>query len=244
MFTPSEIANNYVTIGKNKAGLPAGRMLLLGILAGAFIAMAGAGATYANVYVSKLAGAAVFPAGLAMVLIAGSELFTGNCLLILPVLEKAVTVEKMLRTWCIVYFANMAGAVLVAALVTWSGCGAVIGEALASTAAAKAGLTFLQALCRGILCNVLVCLGVWMAFAAKDVAGKIVGLFFPVFLFVLCGFEHSVANMFYLPAGIWAGAAVDWGEAILRNLLPVTLGNIIGGCANGAVYWRIYVRKI
>ncbi len=226
------------------------KTLLLGILAGMFIALAGVGATFGNVYVNKVMGAAIFPAGLAMVIIAGSELFTGNCLLILPVLEKTITAGKMLRNLVIVYIGNLIGAVLVAAMTVYGGTFDGISEAVIATAVAKATLPFGMALLRGILCNILVCIAVWMAMAARDVAGKIVGLFFPVFLFVLCGFEHCVANMFYLPAGLFmaarCGAAAQGlsvGTMWLGNLLPVTLGNIIGGFAVGGTYWLGYMKK-
>lgn len=250
VFTPAEIARSYVEIGRKKAALPTLRLILLGILAGAFIALAGAGSFLGTVYVNKVVGAAIFPAGLAMVILAGSELFTGNCLLILPVLEKAVTVRQMLRNWVLVYAGNLLGAALVAAIAVRCGTFESVCGALITTAATKVSLPFGTALLRGVLCNVLVCLAVWMAMAAGDTAGKLLGLFFPVFLFVLCGYEHSVANMFYIPAGILAAAKYGMAASGLNlhtmwavNLLPVTLGNIIGGCAVGAIYWVIYVQK-
>ena len=247
MLIPAEIARIYPETGKAKVSMSVPKTLLLGILAGIFIALAGVGATFGNVYVNKVMGAAIFPAGLAMVIIAGSELFTGNCLLILPVLEKSITVSRMLRNWLIVYIGNLIGAVLISAMTVWGGTFDGIYETVIATAVTKATLPFGVALLRGILCNVLVCLAVWMAMAAKDVAGKIIGLFFPVFLFVLCGFEHCVANMFYLPAGIFAAAhygiaaeGLSFGTMLLSNLLPVTIGNIIGGCGIGCAYWLAY----
>lgn len=229
--------------------MSAGRMFLLAILAGAFIALAGVGATFGNVYVNKVVGAAIFPAGLAMVIVAGSELFTGNCLLVIPLLERKITLQSMLRNWLIVYAGNLLGGMLVATQTVLAGTYDGIYEAVIATAVNKVSMPFGAALLRGVLCNFLVCLAVWMAFAAQTVGGKIAGLFLPVFLFVLCGFEHSVANMFYLPAGIFA--ATRYGvEAELsafgmwsHNLVPVTLGNIIGGGAVGAAYWTIYLRK-
>ncbi len=250
MNSPMEIARSYPEIGKAKASMSLGKTLLLAILAGMFIALAGVGATFGNVYVNKVMGAAIFPAGLAMVIIAGSELFTGNCLLILPVLEKTITIGKMLRNLLIVYVGNLVGATLIATMTVWGGTFDGIYDTVITTAVTKTALPFGTALLRGILCNILVCLAVWMAMAAKDVAGKIMGLFFPVFLFVLCGFEHCVANMFYLPAGIFAADKYDVaieGLSTYRmwvgNLLPVTLGNIIGGCAVGAGYWLAYMKK-
>lgn len=250
MGTPMETARNYLETGRGKVCLSPLRTLLLAILAGMFIALAGAGALLGNVYVNKVMGAAIFPAGLAMVIITGGELFTGNCLLIMPLLEKTVTVRQMLRNWLIVYAGNLIGAILIAAMTVWGGTFDGVYETVIATAVTKATLPFAAALLRGILCNILVCLAVWMAMMAKDVAGKIVGLFFPVFLFVLCGFEHCVANMFYLPAGIFAADRYDvLAEGLTAhtmwtgNMLPVTLGNIIGGCGIGWFYRMIYLKK-
>ena len=249
MNTPSEIAANYVAIGKGKANLPLVKMLLLAILAGAFIALAGAAATFGNVYVNKAMGAAIFPAGLAMVLIAGSELFTGNCLLVIPLLEKEITLRQMLRNLSVVYLGNLVGGVLVSACAVYGGTFDAIAETVVATAAAKCNLSFAAGFLRGILCNVLVCLGVWMAFAGKTVSCKIIGLFFPVMCFVICGYEHCIANMFYIPAGLMAAGRADIvaeGLSILgflKNLAPVTMGNIVGGAGLGAMYWAVYLRK-
>lgn len=250
MFTPAEVAKNYITIGKGKANQTALKMFLLAILAGAFIALAGAAATFGNIYVNKVVGAAIFPAGLAMVLIAGSELFTGNCLLVIPLLEREINWQQMLRNWLIVYIGNLTGGLLITTLAVWGGTFDAVYETVIATATAKVALPFAAALLRGILCNFLVCLGVWMAFAAKSVGGKIAGLFFPIFVFVICGFEHSVANMFYIPAGIFEAARFDAAAdglsaygMFVRNLLPVTLGNIIGGAGLGMLYWGIYLKK-
>ena len=246
MNSPAEIAKNYIQIGTGKCKLSIPKMLLLGIMAGIFIAIAGAGSVLGNALVSKVCGAAIFPAGLAMVLICGSELFTGNCLIIIPVLTKDVKVVQMLKNWLFVYIGNIIGAMAIAALTV--GCGTfgneAVGQALASAALSKATMSFGTAFIKGILCNLLVCLAVWMAFAAKTVAGKIIGLFFPIFVFVLCGFEHSVANMFYIPAGIFMGVeGVTWGGFFITNLIPVTLGNIVGGCFVGIMYWAVYLSR-
>ena len=249
MNAPAQIAANYVAVGKGKANLPLGKMILLSVLAGAFIALAGVAATFGNIYVNKAMGAAIFPAGLAMVLIAGSELFTGNCLLVVPLLEKEITLRQMVRNLVVVYLGNLVGGVLVSACAVYGGTLDAVAETVVATAAAKCNLTFTAGFLRGILCNVLVCLGVWMALAATDVAGKIVGLFFPVMCFVICGYEHCIANMFYIPAGLMAAARqeiVAEGLSILgflKNLLPVTLGNIVGGAGLGAMYWAIYLKK-
>ena len=249
MNTPAQIAANYVAIGKGKANLSLVKMILLAILAGAFIALAGAAATFGNVYVNKAMGAAIFPAGLAMVLIAGSELFTGNCLLVIPLLEKEITAAQMVRNLAVVYLGNLVGGVLVSACAVYGGTFDAIAETVVATAAAKCNLSFAAGFLRGILCNVLVCLGVWMAFGGTTVSCKIIGLFFPVFAFVICGYEHCIANMFYIPAGLMAAARCQIAAeglhilGFLRNLLPVTLGNIVGGAGLGAMYWAIYLRK-
>ena len=157
---------------------------------------------------------------------------------------------RMLRSWGVVYLANVLGAGLVAALTVAAGTFDGVYESVVATAAAKAGLPFLTALLRGVLCNFLVCIAVWMSLAAQSVPGKLAAMYLPIFTFVLCGFEHSVANMFYLPAGILAagryGVAAEglsWASMWTGNLLPVTLGNILGGCLVGVVYWAVYLRK-
>jgi len=249
MNSPREIAQGFAALGVKKTETPVGRLFALAILAGMFIALAGVGSTVANAAAGKLAGACVFPAGLAMVVIAGSELFTGDNLMIVSVLEKRITVRKMLKVLVIVYLGNLAGSVLVAALASLGGTLGTVSETVVSTAAAKASLGFGTAFVRGILCNVLVCIAVWMAAAAKEPAGKLLGLYLPIMVFVLCGYEHSVADMYYLPAGIFtagkygiAAEGLTWGAALLKNLLPVTLGNLVGGMGVGACYWGIYLR--
>ena len=269
MNSPKEIAQNYIATGVAKTKYPIPKMLLLGVLAGMFIALAGVGATIAPASVAtaslaKLVSAVVFPAGLAMVLLSGSELFTGNCLIIIPVLEKEAKFSAMLKNWLFVYIGNFAGSILIAALTVYSGTFSLFSDAAAAslikTAVAKVTMSFSDALLRGIMCNFLVCIAVWMTFAAKDVAGKITGLFFPIMLFVLCGFEHSIANMFYIPAGLFASGktayldayvsvagaghinSLTWGALFTKNLIPVTLGNIIGGTVLvGIGYWYIYL---
>lgn len=199
-----------------------------------------------------------------MVLLAGSELFTGNCLLTIPLFQKEITVGQMLKNWIVVYIGNFVGGMAVAAGIVFSGQASLFNNGMAvsviSAAASKCTMSFGDALLKGIMCNFLVCIAVWIAFAAKDVAGKILGLFFPVMMFVLCGFEHSVANMYYISAGLFAkgvdtyhqaamAAGVDmsaltWQGFFIKNLLPVTIGNIIGGgILVGCTYWFIYLHK-
>lgn len=267
MFTPNEIAVNVIGIGKKKASTPSFKLICLGIMAGMFIALAAVGANTGssvveNASIAKLIAACIFPAGLVMVLLAGSELFTGNCLIIVSVIEKESTMLNMLRNWLCVYFGNFIGAIIVAFCVNAAGQLDLFGGALAlttmKTAAAKAALPFGKAVILGVFCNFLVCIAVWISFAAKTVSGKIIGLFMPVMLFVLSGFEHSVANMYYIPAGIFASMnpayaeqaasianidALTWG-GFISNLIPVTIGNIIGGMVMvGMMYWLIYLKK-
>ena len=237
MNTPAQIAANYVAVGKRKANLPLVKMLLLAILAGAFIALAGAAATFGNVYVNKAMGAAISPAGLAMVLIAGSELFTGNCLLVIPLLEKEITAKQMVRNLVVVYLGYLVGGVLVSVCAVYGGTLDAVAETVVATAAAKCNLTFAAGLLRGILCNILVCLGVLMAAVAKDAAGKVVALFFPVAAFIMAGYEHCVANMYYFTAGILAGGEIALTDIIFSNMIAVTLGNIVGG-GGGADHHR------
>ena len=270
MNSPKEIAQNYVATGVAKTKLPASKMLALGVLAGMFIALAGVGASIASVTIesaslAKLIGAAVFPTGLAMVLIAGSELFTGNCLIIIPVLQKEAEVGGMLKNWFFVYIGNMIGGILIAALSVYSGTFTLFSHAAASgivkTAVAKVSMSFGDALMRGVLCNFLVCVAVWMSYAAKDIVGKVAAMYLPVMMFVLSGYEHSIANLFYIPAGLFAKGysgypnatgAVDpsdisklsWGSMFTKNIIPVTIGNIIGGmCLVGIAYWFVYLRE-
>lgn len=265
MNNPQEIAQSFVAIGVKKSNRPFARLFVLAFLAGMFIAFAGVGATIASVSivepsVAKLVGACIFPAGLAMVLIAGGELFTSNCLITISVLNKATKLKGMVYNLVVVYLGNMAGAILVAWMVNVGHTMSLFGNGYASAAiyiaSAKCSLSFGDAFIRGVMCNFLVCLAVWMAFAAKDAAGKIRTLFFPTMLFVLCGFEHCIANMYYIPVGLFAlqnatyaaGAAaplaeLTWSNFFIANLLPVTFGNLVSGVLLGVAYWFVYLKK-
>lgn len=246
---PAEVCENFLTIGERKAALHIGKMMVMAMFAGAFIALAGVASTWAsmaveNVSLKRLIAGCVFPAGLAMVVLTGAELFTGNCLMSIALLEKRIRVSAMLRNWLAVYIGNFIGGILIAAMVVWGGVFAGKEEVLINAAMGKI-LPFHQALFRGILCNILVCLAVLMAAAATDAGGKIMGLFFPVAAFVMAGYEHCVANMYYLTAGILAGAELSAADLIVGNLLPVTAGNIIGGAVMiGGGYWYIYRKGI
>ena len=268
-FSPADVAQNYIEIGKSKANTPTVKLVILAILAGIFVALGAIASTTVAVAVKpaslgKFLGAVVFPGGLTMVLIAGSELFTGNCLLIIPLLEKAITAKKVVKSLVLTYIGNFIGSILLAAAVVFSHQISLFDNGVAvsviSTATTKCSISFGDALIKGILCNFLVCIAVWISFTAKDIVGKIIGVFFPVLIFVLCGFEHSVANMYYLFAGLFAklvpayaeaaaAAGVDMsmltvGRMFAGNLLPVTIGNIIGGAiCVGLPYWFIYLRR-
>ena len=258
MLSPAEMMNACTGAGVRKCALPPLRAFLLAILAGALIAFGGA-ATNTAAHTAQGAGSVrlicglLFPFGLGIVILTGCELFTGNCLIAVPLAQKKVTVSAMLRNWIVVYLGNFVGALLVAACCAFTGQMDYSSGGLAfftmKLAASKCSLSFGSAMVLGIACNVLVCLGVLCAMTAKDTIGKIFGAYIPVALFVLCGFEHSVANMFYVPAGLFAASipeyavlaaqsgldlsGLTWGTFLVNNLLPVTIGNIIGGAGVG-----------
>ena len=243
--TPAEVCGNFLAVGERKAALPLDQMLVMAVLAGAFIALAGVASTWGSMLVENLSlrrliAGCVFPAGLAMVVLTGTELFTGNSLMSIALLDRRITLPAMLRNWCVVYGGNFIGAAAVASMAVWGGGFAGKEEFLIATAMGKI-MPVEQAVFRGILCNILVCLGVLMAAAATDAGRKVVSLFFPVAAFVMAGYEHSVANMYYLTAGALAGADLSAADIVLRNLLPVTVGNIIGGAVIlGGGYWYMY----
>ena len=259
MYTPKEVAQNYLNACETKARLPLGRMFVLAILAGMFIAVgglaAGVGSATFTGSAARLISGAVFPAGLAMVLIAGSELFTGNCLMIMGVLKRRITAGGMLRNFAVVWLGNLVGAMLIAFIAafghSYGAFSGALAEAVVNTASAKVSLSFGDAFLRGVGCNFLVCIAVWMANAAKTVGGKIAGLYFPIAAFVIAGFEHVVANMYYIPAGLFAASihgipaeGLTWGAFVLKNLIPVTLGNMVGGVVLvGCAAWYLYLKE-
>ncbi len=236
--TPAEITDIWINNGVKKASLSIGKMLVLGMLAGAFIgfgadvfvlATSGGGDAFQSM-IGKLVGAALFPVGLMMVILCGAELFTGNNLLTLALMDKKISMGQMLRNWVVVYIGNFIGSVLIALLLAKSGLFAdAAGERAMAIASAKASIPFMPAVLRGIGCNVLVVLACWMQAGAKDMIGKIFAIWFPIMMFVFAGFEHSIANMTYIPLGMFLGADVGMGAFLVGNLLPVTIGNIIGG---------------
>jgi formate/nitrite transporter len=269
---PADIARKAEAVGVQKTRMNVSSLLALAVLAGAFIALGGMFATtvlagadgVVPFGISRLLSGLVFCLGLILVVVGGAELFTGNTLMVMAWAAGEVRLREMLRAWAIVYIGNFVGAIGTAALAFLSGQylagkGSVAGVAL-NLALAKVTLSFDHALFLGILCNVLVCLAVWLAFGARSTTDKVLALLFPVSAFVVAGFEHSVANMYLIPLGLfikaWAPAAL-WAEiggdaanyaaltwpAFFVSLIPVTIGNIIGGgVLVGLVYWFIYLR--
>jgi formate/nitrite transporter len=260
-FAPREIARQVETIGVAKARLPLLTMSLLAVLAGAFI---GLGALFFTLVRSdptlgfafaQILGGVAFSLGLILVVVAGAELFTGNNLLAMAWAGRRITTGELLRNWAVVALGNLVGAVGLAALVVLSGQGSLNGGAVGETymqiAAAKVELPFWTAFFRGVLCNVLVCMAVWMAIAGRSVTDKVVAIVFPISAFVAAGFEHSIANMYFIPVAMflqWSGAVAEGWPLItlggfLGNLVPVILGNLAGGSLLvGLVYWLIYLR--
>ncbi len=260
--TPKGIVEAACTAGCAKADLSIPKQLVLGFLAGAFIAFGGFLAiivgrgspelTANNPGLARFVFGAVFPVGLILVVIAGSELFTGNCGVITPAcLTGRARWNALLRNWVVVYIGNFIGSVFVALFIAyWTGlvnvnvaAGQLYGEQAAAIAQSKVSMSWGVAILRGIGCNWLVCLAVWLALAAEDISGKILGIWFPIMAFVTLGLEHSIANMFFIPLGMLNGANVSIGQFLFSNLLPVTIGNIIGGAGLvGAIYWWLYGR--
>lgn len=263
-LTTGEILEKVSDSGIAKAEGKTLRLLIWALLAGAYIAF-GAQASQmvsfnlladpASLGVGRLVSATVFPVGLMMVVLCGAELFTGNCLMIIGVLDRKIRISGMLRNWVLVYLGNFLGALLVVALMKstglWETGSGLLGASVIKTAQAKVQLSFGQAFVRGILCNWLVCLAVWMSTGARETVSKIFAIWFCIGLFVISGFEHSIANMYFIPAGIAAAAdsglaqlagcdvsVLTVGNFLVKNLLPVTLGNILGGgLFVGMVYW-------
>jgi formate transporter len=273
-FLPLEMAEKAEAVGVKKATMGPRNTMMLSIMAGAFI---GAGAIFATTVatgasgqltygVTKLLIGLVFCLGLILVVIAGAELFTGNNLIIMAWADKHITTLQVLRNWTLVYIGNFIGSILTAGLMfltkQYTFNGGAVGLTALNIAHGKTNLEFVQAIALGIMCNVLVCLAVWLCFSARTTTDKILSIIFPITAFVAAGFEHSVANMYFIPMGLFIkmGAptsfwqaigktaadfpTLTWGNFFIANLLPVTIGNIIGGSVLvGLVYWFIYIRK-
>lgn len=259
-YAPAQVADRVCKIGLAKVTTPVSTMIVLALLAGAFISL---GALFYAVTVTtgkeaapvpfgllRLAGGVTFSLGLVLVVVGGAELFTGNNLIAMAWAVGCVRTSQVIRNWMWVYLGNLLGAFGTVALVLLAGVPALgdgaVGDTLVHIARSKVALDPVSAVARGILCNVLVCLAVWLCMAARSVTDKVLAIVFPISAFVACGFEHSVANMFFLPLGIALTAsgadALSWSGA-LANLSLVTLGNLIGGTGLVAlVYWFVYLR--
>ncbi|MGE5531178.1 MAG: formate transporter FocA [Bacteroidota bacterium] len=270
---PPEMAARAEAIGIRKAAMPFLSMFELSVLAGAFI---GAGAFFSTTVTAGMSGVVpfglirllaggAFCLGLIMVVVAGAELFTGNNLIVMAWADRKVRTSQLLRNWGVVWVGNLVGAVLTALIIfagkQYTFGGGSVGLNALATANAKTSLEFVQAIALGILCNALVCIAVWLCYSARSTTDKILSIIFPISAFVACGFEHSVANMYFIPIGLLIKnyAPPSFWEAIhktpadfptltlsnffVRNLLPVTIGNIIGGAVMvGLVYWFAYLR--
>ena len=253
ILTPKEIAQATCDAGSAKAKLSIAQMIVLGIFAGVFIGFGAQGAitigqslTKIDVGLQKFVFAGAFPVGLMLVVICGAELFTGNNLMTLGCLNCRYKWSDIFRNWCVVYFANFVGSIILAFLVAKSGlmaAGTPAADLAIGIATKKVAIAFGPAIIRGILCNILVVLAVWMATGARDVIGKIFAIWFPIMLFVLSGFEHSVANMYFIPLGMFLGAPVTWGQIWLNNLIPVTIGNVIGGALIVPLFYYVAYMK-
>jgi len=265
---PAEMALKMESVGVTKANGNIWNISLLGILAGFFI---GLGAMFATLVttdiqigfgLTKLVGGVVFSLGLILVVIAGAELFTGNALMVSSRASGKIRLSQLFKNWGIVYFTNLIGSLLLVLVVFysqfWALDGFKVGVNALSIANAKVNLAFWPAFARGVLCNTLVCLAVWLCFSARSTVDKVFAILFPITAFVACGFEHSIANMYFIPmgiamtgqskvlevAGLTASQVAHLNlNGFIGNLIPVTLGNIVGGTFVGSMYWLIYLRK-
>ena len=269
-LAPGGVAKAIIGVGKAKTSLSVMQMVILGILAGAFIGFGSELATMVSFDMSKFLGVgfakfifgSVFSVGLILVVIAGAELFTGNNLIFVGVLTGDVKFSKMLNNWFWVYVANFIGSLLLVWIMyatgLWKTGDFGVGAKALAIANGKVNLAWGAAFARAIGCNWLVCLAVWLAVASKDVVGKIFAIYFPIMAFVASGFEHSIANMYFIPMGILLKTNADvvaaagltdklanltWGGFFVSNLIPVTLGNIVGGALFvSALYWAVYLK--
>ena len=250
-FSPAEIAQRVEQVGVAKARLPLRALIMLGMLAGAFI---GLGSLYYVIVVSdpalplaleRLLGGVVFSLGLLLVVVAGAELFTGNNLIAMAWAEGKVTTRELVYNWLVVCCANFAGAVLLASMVFLSGHAQAYAATYLKIAAAKTSLPWVQAFFSGVMCNVLVCMAVWMTLAGRSVVDKAVAIVAPISAFVAAGFEHSVANMYFIPLGMMLQAASAQPvelSGLARNLVPVIAGNLVGGSVLVALVYGVIYR--
>ena len=270
---PAEIARKAEATGVAKAAMDGVRLFVLAVLAGAFIGLGAMAATtlwtgtngVVPFGIARMLGGLVFALGLILVVLGGAELFTGNNLMVMAWASRRITLGRLLRAWAIVFAGNLAGAVATAVLVFLAGhhllADGTVGLTALAIGRAKTVLPFGQAFFMGVLCNVLVCLAVWLCTGARSTTDKLLAILFPITAFVAAGFEHSVANMYFVPEallilwwapeGFWAATRTDpaaWAGldamGLVRNLVPVTAGNIVGGgVLVGLVYWFVYLRR-
>lgn len=253
---PAEIEAKAETLAVGKAGMAGAKCFVLAMLAGAFIAF---GATYFLVFLGdsavpfaaqRMVGGICFSLGLVLVLCCGAELFTGNMLMVTGLASKKIKLGGLVRNWVIVWLGNLVGSLIVVALIYWCGVGAMnggaVGDAMVSVAVGKVTPDWLVLMAKGIMCNVMVCLAVWIGFSARTVVDKVLGIMLPISFFVAAGFEHCVANMFFLPSGLLMNmlgvgnpGAIAL-EGLVANIVIATLGNIVGGVAVGTAYWFAY----
>lgn len=268
---PSEMALHAESVGVSKVNMSVSKTLVLAMLAGAFIAFGSiffttvtAGSTM-SYGITRLIGGLSFSLGLVLVIVGGAELFTGNSLIIMAWANKKINTSQLLKNWILVYIGNMSGALFIVVLMffsrQYSFASGAVGMNMLNIAKAKCELGFAQAIVLGILCNILVCLAVWLCFSSRSISGKIASIIFPITAFVASGFEHSIANMYFIPEAILVlnsgdekflalvntsgqnYESVSWSNYLLDNLLPVTMGNIIGGAVLvGLVYWFVFLR--
>lgn len=277
LYVPKEVVDTTMEAAAGKAVSDFRRLLVLGMMAGAFIAMGAQASSLAvhgitDVGTARTLAGCIFPVGLMMIVFVGGELFTGDCMMSIACMKGEISILQLVRTLALVYIGNFLGACFISFLVSQSGqfdySAGALGAYTIKVAAGKTGLSFARALTSGILCNILVCTAVLMASSARDIAGKVLAIFFPILAFVVSGFEHCVANMYYIPAGILAMGneiyrqqaqtlfglgsgqleALNWTSFAVNNLIPVTLGNIIGGSLimGGVCYYlhgKYHVKK-
>lgn len=272
-FSPAEIAKRIAEVSKKKSGLDLFRLFVLGVMGGSFIAL---GAQFYTIVIhdsslsmglTMLIGGVAFSLGLILIVLAGAELFTGNTLMVMGFVERVITSRQLLRNWGIVYLGNFVGALFIVLLMyysrQWGLDNDMVGAKALLIANSKVNLGFFTAFTRGILCNVLVVLAIWLCFGARTTVDKVLVIVFPITAFVASGFEHCVANMYFIPMGmilkgepsvtaaastmtgaVFTAQNLNWYGFIVRNLIPVTLGNIVGGALLvGLAYWSVFLRE-
>ncbi len=240
--------SNYLEVANGKISNKRIKTLVLSIFSGILLSFAAIGSTVASSYVTnysiaKFLGATVFPMGLILIILLKTELFTGNSLLIIPLLEKKINIKQLLINFFIVYIGNFIGSIIIALLISKTPIIDKIGSNFVSILSSKISFDFVTALILGILCNFLVCMAVYLGTIANNIVEKVIVIFIPIFLFIILSLEHSVANMFYLTIGYILDSSNSIGIILLNNLLPVTIGNIIGGMTFGVLIWYLREHK-